>query len=507
MLFRLIYDDMLAQAAYLIGCQRTGDAILFDPERDVDRCIAIAAKEGVRIVAVAETHIHADFLSGARELAEQLDCTVYVSDEGDADWRYQWLGTSSRGRAYRHRLLKHGDTFGVGAIQFTVLHTPGHTPEHVCYLVTDRGGGATEPMGIISGDFLFVGDLGRPDLLESAAGFAGQADASAKRLYQTVKSIASLPDYLQVWPGHGAGSACGKALGAVPQSTLGYERRFNAALLAAASEREFTQFILEGQPEPPLYFARMKRENRDGPKVLGELPRPRELSAEEVIAISDQMDSMRNSEEALTPSLSRGEREHTPGSGVAIVDTRPWAQFKAGHVPGSLFHPLNNSFATDAGSMIAENEAIYLITEPHKVDAAVRALVRIGLDDIHGFFDARKLNDYAAGGGRLASTAELAPAQARALGESRSAFHLDVRRATEFAEGHIPGAMNIAHTRLLSRLNDVPRDRPIVVNCRSGGRSARACALLQKHGYDVVNLEGGYMGWEQAATHLSGAAG
>jgi len=514
MLFRMIYDDMLAQAAYLIGCQRTGEAILFDPERDVDRYIAIAAKEGMRIVAVAETHIHADFLSGARELAEQLDCTVYVSDEGDADWKYQWLASSSRGRAYRHRLLKHGDTFNVGAIQFTALHTPGHTPEHVCYLVTDRGGGATEPMGIISGDFLFVGDLGRPDLLESAAGFAGLADASAKRLYQTVKSIASLPDYLQVWPGHGAGSACGKALGAVPQSTLGYERRFNAALRASSSEREFTQFILEGQPEPPLYFARMKRDNKMGPNVLGTLPRPRELNADELVALAGGFvgSPTPSRGDALTPALSPGERGRfpgsavLPGSGVAIVDTRPWAQFKAGHVAGSLFHPLNNSFATDAGSMIAEGEAIYLIAEPSKVEAAVRALVRIGLDDVRGFFDPRKLGEYTAAGGRLITTAEFPPSEARAFGDTHRAFFLDVRRAAEFAEGHIPGATNIAHTRLLSRLTDVPRDRPIVVNCRSGGRSARACALLQKHGYDVVNLDGGYTAWDQSAAHLSGTA-
>jgi hydroxyacylglutathione hydrolase len=207
MLFRVIYDPSLAQAAYLIGCQRTGEAIVVDPERDVDRYERLAASEGLRITAVAETHIHADFVSGSRELAEK-GAKVFVSDEGDADWKYQWLDRRSTGGAYDHQLLKDGDTFMVGHIEFRAVHTPGHTPEHLCFKVTDRGSGADEPMGVITGDFLFVGDLGRPDLLESAAGMAGKADPSA----------------------HGAGSACGKALGAVPQTTVGYERRFNPAL-------------------------------------------------------------------------------------------------------------------------------------------------------------------------------------------------------------------------------------------------------------------------------------
>jgi len=166
MFMRMIYDDKLAEAAYLIGCQRTGEAIVIDPERDVDRYERVAAANGLRIVAVAETHIHADFLSGARELGEQ-GARLYVSDEGDADWKYHWLDQRSGGGSYDHRLLKDGDTFMVGNIEFKAVHTPGHTPEHLCFMVTDRGGGADRPMGVATGDFVFVGDLGRPDLLES----------------------------------------------------------------------------------------------------------------------------------------------------------------------------------------------------------------------------------------------------------------------------------------------------------------------------------------------------
>ncbi|MCB0294386.1 MAG: MBL fold metallo-hydrolase, partial [Calditrichaeota bacterium] len=173
MFFRMLYDDKLAQAAYVIGCQRTGEAVVIDPQRDVDRYINLAEKEELKITAVTETHIHADFLSGARELAERTGAKLYLSDEGDADWKYQWLHQKQGGGSYHHQLLKDNDSFMIGNIELKVLHTPGHTPEHISFMVTDHGGGATEPMGIATGDFVFVGDVGRPDLLETAAGQAG----------------------------------------------------------------------------------------------------------------------------------------------------------------------------------------------------------------------------------------------------------------------------------------------------------------------------------------------
>lgn len=468
MFLRMIYDDKLAEAAYLIGCQKTGEAIVIDPERDVDRYLKLAAANGLKIVAAAETHIHADFLSGVRELGER-GVKVYVSDEGGPDWKYQWLGKRSGGGDYDYRLLKNGDTFKIGGIEFRVLHTPGHTPEHICFMVTDRGGGADAPIGVASGDFVFVGDLGRPDLLETAAGVVGQAEPSAHRLYQSVRQFMEWPDYLQVWPAHGAGSACGKALGAVPQSTVGYEKKFNAAIQAAQTEDGFVKHILAGQPEPPLYFARMKRENKEGPRVLGELPRPSAMSAKELAGID--------------------------GRGCAIVDTRPWGMFKSGHAAGALHLPLNNSFTTDAGSMIGAGERIYLIVEQARLEEAVRDLVRVGLDDIAGWMEPSAMSGFEAAGGRLVQTREANVQEAKAmLGD---VMVLDARRGTEFAGGRIPGAVNIAHTRLLSRVEEVPRDRPILVQCAGGVRSARACSLLQKHGFDVVNLEGGMKAWEQ----------
>lgn len=469
MFMRMIYDEKLAQAAYLIGCQKTGEAVVIDPERDVDRYIDLAKENGLRIVATAETHIHADFVSGSRELAERVGAKVYVSDEGDADWKYQWLDKKLGGGSYDYQLLKDGDTFHIGNIEFQALHTPGHTPEHIVFLVTDHGSGATEPIGLVTGDFVFVGDLGRPDLLETAAGQKGAMEPSAKRLYKSVQMLYDLPDYVQIWPAHGAGSACGKALGAVPMSTVGYERLFNPAIAAASSEQGFVDFILAGQPEPPVYFANMKRDNKIGPPVLGKLPIP--------------------------PRIGVDELRKVDASKVAIIDTRNWEQFRSGHVPGSLSFPLNRSFNTDAGSMVKDTEDIYLVIEESKLEEAVRDLIRIGLDRIKGWCAPADV----AGASGMATINEVDVEDAVGLVEGHSVNVLDVRRATEFAEGHIPGATNIAHTRLSTRLAEVPRDRKLLVNCRSGVRSSRASAYLQRAGYDILNLKGGYLAWEKAA--------
>ncbi|MDX1673045.1 MAG: MBL fold metallo-hydrolase, partial [Balneolaceae bacterium] len=221
MFFKQIFEEKLAQYAYLIGCQQTGEAIIIDPMRDVDQYFELASKHRLRITAAADTHIHADYLTGLRELAER-GVRVLASDEGDEDWKYEWL----KGSDYDYQLLHDGDTFEIGNISFTAHHTPGHTPEHLSYTVTDRAG-ADGPMGMLSGDFVFVGDLGRPDLLETAAGQKGVMESSARTLYESVREFRKLPEYLQVWPAHGAGSACGKTLGSVPETTVGYELRFN----------------------------------------------------------------------------------------------------------------------------------------------------------------------------------------------------------------------------------------------------------------------------------------
>ena len=454
MFFQQIFEEKLAQYAYLIGCQASGEAIIIDPMRDIQRYLDIAEKEGLKIVAAAETHIHADYLTGMRKLAEQ-GVKVYVSDEGDADWKYEWVAGSD----YDHQLLKDGDEFAIGNIKFTAKHTPGHTPEHLSYLVTD-GAVAEEPMGILSGDFVFVGDVGRPDLLETAAGMEGVMEDSAREMYRSLQIFKEMPEYWQVWPGHGAGSVCGKALGAIPESTVGYEQRFNNSLKAASSEQNFLNYILEGQPEPPLYFARMKRDNRKGPKVLGDLPQPKNMTVAQMIG------EVRISQ-------------------AVILDTRERTDFMNRHIQGSLLSPLNKAFNTVAGSYISENEKIFLIVDEDKVEEAVKDLIRIGLDKVAGYATPDQLKTFEEDGGELFTTETIDFKAAETYLNNDEAYLLDVRTSSEFEEGHLPGALNIAHTRLLDRMGEVPVDKPVMVSCQSGARAAAASALLESNDFVV----------------------
>ncbi|TDI73498.1 MAG: MBL fold metallo-hydrolase [Bacteroidetes bacterium] len=469
MFFRQIVDPKLAQYAYLIGCQRTGEAILIDPERDIDRYLALAAQEDLKIVAVADTHIHADYLSGLREFAE-LGVKVYASAEGGEEWQYEWL----KGSSYNFQFLKDGDTFKIGNIEFEAVYSPGHTPEHLSYLVTDRGGGADEPMGIVSGDFVFVGDVGRPDLLESAAGMAGMMIPSAKTLYKSIERFLELPDYLRLWPGHGAGSACGKSLGAVPESTVGYEKRFNASInMAQRSENDFVEYILDGQPEPPTYFARMKRDNRQGPRVLGELPTPIQLNAEALNALAGRKD-------------------------IAVVDTRlDRSAFMAAHVAGSLYAPLDKSFNTIVGSYVDDETPVYLIIEEGDVEEAVRDLVRIGIDDIKGFSTLDTLSVLERSGS-LVSIDEVTFAAVLDSQDDDGVTTVDVRRLAEYESIHVPGAVNVAHTRLSARLNEIPGGQKLLVHCRSGARAAAAAAYLAREGHDVAYVNDNFDNWTLA---------
>ena len=458
MLFRQLFDPHLAQYAYLIGCQKTKEALLIDPERDIGRYVEAAAAENLKIVAVAETHIHADFLSGVREFAAQHGVKAYLSDEGDADWKYGWADDEG----LDVQLVKDGDTFNVGNIKVEVIHTPGHTPEHICFLITDEGGGASEPMGLVSGDFVFVGDLGRPDLLESAAGVVGAREPSAQALFESVQKLKTMPEYLQVWPGHGAGSACGKALGSVPQTTLGYELRHNASILSAREgESTFIDFILDGQPEPPLYFARMKRENREGPALLGALPKPRRVS---VSGIEDE---------------------------AVVIDTRTKAEFYEGHLVGSLLATFDKSFPTVAGSYVMPGKAMYLVIDEENVGAAVRDLIRIGLDDVRGFITPEDL-----GSAELSKIEVIRFDDLAARIADPSVCVVDVRRQDEVDLGFVAGSIHIPYVRLLARLDELPTDKTLLVHCQSGIRSAVAAALLNACGFNAVFVDDHFRNWK-----------
>ena len=469
MFFQRFYDSGLAQASYMIGCQRTGEAIVVDPNRDVEQYLDAAKKEKLRVTSVTETHIHADFVSGARELAERAGARLLLSDEGGSEWAYGYAGVAGA------RLLKDGEHVMVGNIRLDVMHTPGHTPEHIAFMVTDTPAGAG-PWGVLTGDFVFVGDVGRPDLLEKAAGHAGTMEAGARTLFRSLERFRALPDHLQLWPGHGAGSACGKALGAVPSSTVGYERIGNWGV-ATLDEEEFVRGVLAGQPEPPRYFAEMKRINRDGPRVLGGMPRPPRIAGASIASLLQD--------------------------GATVVDSRPASAFAAGHVPGTISIPLGGSFTTWSGWLLPYDRDVYLLVDDAACadcDAkAVRDLAMIGLDRVAGIMGVDALTAWTATGGSLGTIAQATAEEAARLMESGKATVLDVRGHSEWEAGHLPGVENIPVGHLTDRQDELPTDKPLILHCQGGGRSSIASSVLQARGMtNVINLVGGFGAWDKA---------
>jgi hydroxyacylglutathione hydrolase len=474
MIVSRLHEPALAQTSYLIGCAATGEALVIDPTRDVDRYVDEAAREGLAIAHVTETHIHADFLSGARELAARTGAQLYLSDEGDRAWKYQFISEATP--------LRHGDRIKVGRIAVDAVATPGHTPEHLSFLVTDRAA-ADRPLAAVTGDFLFVGDVGRPDLLERAASMAGTMEAGARTLWRSLQAFAAHEDWLQIWPGHGAGSACGKGISAVPFSTLGYERRFNWAF-RVTREDEFVARVLEGQPEPPKYFATMKHLNKVGPRILGGFTAPPRLDdhrLHELLALQ-----------------------------AVVVDTRSAGDYAAGHLPGTINIPLNRGFVTWTGWLLPYAADLYFIvdalTGAHLVEL-VRQLALIGLDRVAGVFDAAVVQRAAARGARVATVPQVTAGELAAHLAARDVEVLDVRGQAEWDAGHIPGARHVPLGYLADRLDEVPPDRRVVVQCQAGARSAIAASVLLRAGHrQVANLTGGLAAWQGAGFPVASAA-
>ena len=454
MLFERFYDEDLAQASYVIACQRSGEAIVVDPRRDIDTYLDFAESHDLRIVAATETHIHADYLSGTRELGAATGATVYLSGEGGTDWTYGFDG----------ELLRHGDTITLGNITIEAVHTPGHTPEHLSFLVTD-GALTTEPGYILTGDFVFVGDLGRPDLVDEVAGGEDTRYEGAEQIFASLRDhFLTLPDHVQVWPAHGAGSPCGKSLGAVPVTTVGYERRnaWWSPYLAEDDVRAFTDELLDGQPDAPAYFGRMKRENRDGPALLGELGELREFTATQAVADGE-----------------RGE--------LAIVDPRSVEEVHAGTLPGSLHVPASTAATHGAWAIDPERDSrpIAVIGDAECAARVRDSLLRIGVDTVSGYVPSLS-------GAEPYRAPVITPAE---LDGYDHAMLLDVRAVSEYEEGHIPEATQLHGGRVLWNLEDIPEEGTIVTYCRSGNRSSIAASALRDHGRSVVELEGGYPAW------------
>ncbi|MEX2283429.1 MAG: rhodanese-like domain-containing protein [Gemmatimonadota bacterium] len=472
MILKRFYDEQLAQASYLIGCAATGEALVIDPNRDIEQYLEMANAERLRITHVSETHIHADFVSGARELAARTGARLYLSGEGGRDWQYAFRNEPNV------QVVHDGDGFRMGNVVVEIMHTPGHTPEHIIFFITD-GAAADQPIGVVTGDFVFVGDVGRPDLLEKAAHVAGTMEGSARDLFRSLQRFKTQPDYLQIWPGHGAGSACGKGLSSIPQSTVGYERRFNWAF-AIEEEAGFVDLVLTGQPEPPRYFGEMKRINRDGPRVLNANAKPAALGLAELDKLLEQQ--------------------------AVIVDTRRAGEFAAQHIPGTINIPLDRSFTTWAGWLLPYDADFYLLIEagqPHAIADAVKALARIGLDRVGGYVTDAVLSAWTESGRELQSVPQMHAAELAAqLARGRVAV-VDVRGRTEWEAGHLPGVLNIPLGYLVDHIGELAQDRPLVLLCQAGGRSAIAASLLQARGMSrVVNLVGGFAEWQRTGHEI-----
>ena len=457
MYFQHIYDKSLAQASYFIGCQKAGVAAVIDAKRDVDTYLEIAKANNMKITHIFETHIHADFLAGSRELAKLTGADMYLSDEGGEGWQYE----------FPHIGLKDGDKIKIGNLTMEVLHTPGHTPESISFLLTDNPA-SDKPVMLFTGDFVFVGDIGRPDLLEKAAGMSGTADTGALQMYKSINKFNALDDYIQVWPGHGAGSACGKALGSVPSTTVGYEKARNWAFQYAGNEKGFVQYLLADQPEPPKYFAMMKKLNKVDRPLLTEVPKLKKLSSDE-----------------LKSALSKG---------IKLIDARMKTEFAEGFIPGSINIQGNNSFATWAGWFLKYDEPFMLLADEDHLDDLTRKLMRIGLDNIYGYIPSTKT--WTESGGSLQKAHVISLNETKELINNNGVQVLDLRGASEFNSGHIAKAENVFVGTLPENLDKVSKDRKVIIHCQGGDRSSIAYSILAKNGFEnVVNFSGGINEW------------
>lgn len=452
----------LAIASYIVADEQTGEAAVIDPTRDVDEFISYAKENDLHIRHIIETHVHADFVCGSKELKARLDDepTMHCSSHGGEDWT----------QPFADEYVKEGDTVEMGDVRLGFLHSPGHTPEHVSVLLYDKSRSREVPWVLFTGDFLFVGDVGRPDLLGEEA-----KKELAHQLYVSVfERITELPDITEVFPTHGAGSLCGKAIGSRRSSTLGFERLFNPSLQKKAEE-QWVQDLLDDMPLSPPYFKRMKKVNKEGPVIIGpELPGQRRWNAKEVYQrVCDN---------------------------CVILDVRSKESFAAAHIPNAVNIPFAANLPTWAGWVLPYDRPMLLVVDdPSQVAEVVRHLLRVGFDDVQGYLEGG-LDAWETSGYRLAMLDTLSIHDvSQKLKQGDPLTLLDVRTEQEWADGHIDGAIHIHGGMLEERFEEVPRDKPVAVICGSGYRATIASSFLQREGYeDVANVLGGMSAWTAA---------
>jgi len=454
----------LAIYSYVIADEKTKECAIIDPTRDVDEFIVLARAEGFRVRHVIETHVHADFVSGSRELKARLgdEPTIWCSGLGGESWT----------PPYADEIAAHGTTVRLGSIRLEAIHTPGHTPEHLSWALFDETRSQDTPWLIFTGDFVFVGDVGRPDLLGDEA-----RRVLAHQLYQSVfDTLPAFPDFTEILPGHGAGSLCGKAIGSRSASTLGFERRFNASL-AATDEERWVKTLLDGMPIAPPYFRRMKKVNAEGPALIGlELPGHRRYSVEHV------------HQQVCDHCL--------------IIDVRPKEAFAASHIPDAINIPLGDSLPTWAGWVLPYDQpTLIVLDDPRDMTQVVTHLLRVGFDDVRGSLEGGMEAWQNAGFDTDRLQTMSVHDLSRRLSGRDAVFVLDVRTEREWNTGHIDVAHHIHGGLLQARIDEVPRDREIAVICGTGYRASIAASFLKREGYErVTNVLGGMTAYQAATT-------
>jgi hydroxyacylglutathione hydrolase len=453
MYFKQFYLGCLAQASYMIGSK--GEAAVVDPRRDVDEYIDEARAQGLEIKHIIETHLHADFVSGHHELARRTGAKIYFGAKANAQ--------------FDHVPVEEGDEVAIGDVTLRFLETPGHTPESLSVLVIDRAVSET-PKAVLTGDTLFIGDVGRPDLLGSRM----SASELAGMLYDSLhEKLLALPDAVEVYPAHGAGSLCGRNISSETSSTIGQQRQFNYALKPMPKE-DFVRMMTTDLPEAPAYFARDVAINREGARPLEELSDPQPLSPA-------QVDEMRK-------------------SGAVLLDTRPSAQYGAGHVPGSLHIGLSGQFASWAGALIRPEVPIVVVAEEEEhVREARTRLARVGLENVAGYLEGGVL-EWDRAGRTLATMEQIAVEELDArIREGKVARVVDVRRPGEWQAGHIPSAAHLPLNALAQDADTLPANQPLAVICAGGYRSSIATSILEQKGFTrITNVVGGMAAWRGA---------
>jgi hydroxyacylglutathione hydrolase len=454
MYFKQFYLGCLAHASYLIGSE--GEAAVVDPQRDVDQYITEAAALGFKVKYVIETHLHADFVSGHRELASRTGADIIFG--------------SKAGATFPHRAVQDGEEIRLGRVTLRFIETPGHTPESISILVIDNQV-SPQPQKVLTGDALFIGDVGRPDL---AGGRGYTAEQMAAMLYDSLhKKLMKLDDAVEVYPAHGAGSMCGRNISKETSSTIGEQRRFNYALKPMPKD-DFVRMMTVDLPEAPAYFPRDAEINRTGAASLEELPRPRELSPEEASSLARQ--------------------------GHLILDVRSSAAYGNGHVPGALNIALSGQFATWCGTLIATGTPIVLVADNvAEVDEAVTRLARVGIESVAGYLRGG-MHAWDQAGLATEAIAQMPVDELHSrIAEGADLQVVDVRRPGEYNNGHAPGAVNVTLAHLDEEASQLEANRPTAVICQSGYRSSAATGILARRGFkNVFNVVGGTSAWINA---------